>query len=418
MKGEPLTGCDAYFLAIEELMRRGGQGCHTGLTVLVLDGEVDAGALRAAGVEFARRHGMWAAEPRRAWWLGEPRWVRRGGGGGVPVHEAGEVGPLDDFCHRLLGGAMEVPLELHVVRCDAGVVVVARWSHGKFDGRGVELALAELAGGVVGDGAGGAADRPRGGLVEQFRATRAFVRRWCGMRPARFRSMGRRGAAAGAARFRVRMFDEAETRRIEEGVVRWTGGIFRMPYFFAVVARAHAAVWRVRGGGPGVYESPVPVQARRRADRGPVFQNRVTVLFFQLEEERMGTLGEAVAAVQEQFEEVVRTGVDRSAAVMMWWMRRLPPRWYLEFLRWESGGELASFFQSHTGGLLRGVERFGGAGIVNGWHVPAVSHPPGSGIFFSERGGRLAATISWREGVVSDGEVDVMEAALCADLLG
>lgn len=416
MNGEPLSGCDAYFLAIEELMRRGGQGWHTGLTVLRLDGEVDVAGLRAAGVEFVRRHRLWGAGVRRSWWLGEPRWVG-GCGGGVPVIEAGDVGRLDDFCHRLLGGRMEVPLEVHVARCEEGPVVVARWSHVMFDGRGVELALGELAG-AVGGVSCGVPGRPEGGVRAQYRETRAFVERWCGMRPARFRSMGRGGVGGGAARFRVRVFDEGETRRIEERVVGMTGGIFRMPYFFAVVARAHAAVWRARGGGPAVYESPVPVQARRRGDRGPVFQNQVTVLFFQLEEARMGTLEEAVGAVQEQFEEVVRRGVDRSAAVMMWWMRRLPPRWYLEFLRWESGGELASFFQSHTGELMRGVEEFGGARIVNGWHVPAVSHPPGSGVFFSERGGRLAVTYSWRVGVLGDGEVDVIEEALCGDLLG
>ncbi|MFM8830070.1 MAG: hypothetical protein ACKOHM_03550, partial [Spartobacteria bacterium] len=121
---------------------------------------------------------------------------------------------------------------------------------------------------------------------------------------------------------------------------------------------------------------------------------------------------------QAQFEDAVRGGLESSAATMLWWMRRLPTGLYRRFLQTDTAGEIVSFFQSHTGDFLPGVRDICGACIDDGWHIPSVSRPPGSGIFFSEREGRLAATLSWRDGVLNDDEVETMEASLRGDLLG
>jgi hypothetical protein len=103
---------------------------------------------------------------------------------------------------------------------------------------------------------------------------------------------------------------------------------------------------------------------------------------------------------------------------MLWWMRRLPTGLYRRFLQNDTGGAIVSFFQSHTGDFLPGVRDICGASLEDGWHIPSVSQPPGSGIFFSEHEGRLSATISWREGSLSKREVDTMESSLRSDLLG
>lgn len=96
----------------------------------------------------------------------------------------------------------------------------------------------------------------------------------------------------------------------------------------------------------------------------------------------------------------------------------MPTSWYLRFVRGNSGGHLTSFFYSHTGQFLPECERVAGAQILNGWHVPSVSAPPGSGIFFSERGGCLTATIAWREPGVAEDEIALMRATLRSELLG
>jgi hypothetical protein len=55
---------------------------------------------------------------------------------------------------------------------------------------------------------------------------------------------------------------------------------------------------------------------------------------------------------------------------------------------------------------------------LDGWHVPSVPQPPGTGLFFSERDGRLTASLCWREGVLSAEERRLMLATVRDDLLG
>jgi hypothetical protein len=162
----------------------------------------------------------------------------------------------------------------------------------------------------------------------------------------------------------------------------------------------------------------VPVQARKPKARHPIFQNQVTVLHFKLPASHISDLEKSTALIQAQFEEAVRGGLESSAATMLWWMRRLPTGLYRGFLQKDTGGEIVSFFQSHTGDFLPGLRDICEASIENGWHIPSVSQPPGSGIFFSEHEGRLSATISWREGSLGKSEVDTMESSLRSDLLG
>ena len=205
---------------------------------------------------------------------------------------------------------------------------------------------------------------------------------------------------------------------MRERAVRLTGGIFQMPYFFAAAARAHAAVFQARGQRPPCFVSPVPVQARKPKARHPIFQNQVTVLHFKLNAPDVGDLEKSTAAIHAQFESAVRSGLETSSATMLWWMRRLPTSIYRRFLQRDTAGEIVSFFQSHTGDFLPGVREICGAPILNGWHIPSVSQPPGSGIFFSEREGRLSVTISWRQGSLELDEVEAMESSLRSDLLG
>jgi hypothetical protein len=424
----PLTGCDAFFLALEDLMRSGGQGRNVGLTVLELGEGFDACALAGAARRFSLTHPLSQAKLERAWLFGVPRWrtprILRPDAVSVTEHPSGTS--VTALCRNLLAGNGERCFELHHVRGERGTTVVARWSHLLFDGRGAELAFQELAGWAQTPPCGEAVPvaswgepfTPPAGIAARWRATRAFVRRHYELKPPDFQSLGGSVPQPGRSEFRVMGFSLGETRQIQQRASRLTGGIFQMPYFFAAVARAHAAVFRLRGVEPVSYVSPVPIQSRSTKDRHPIFQNQVTVLHFKLPAPVVRGFEEAVAAVHSQFAAAVREGVETSAAMVLWWMRRMPPALYRRFLQRDTGGQMVSFFQSHTGEFLAGLRDFCGARIENGWHIPAVSQPPGSGIFFSEREGRLSATISWHEGVMTKQEVDQMEQSLRADLLG
>ena len=423
----PLTGCDAFFLALEDLMAAGGQGRHTGLTVVELGEGFDITALRDAVRRFSLSHPLLHAKLCRSWFLGVPFWKTPEtlSPDTVPVLEQPRDTDCDAYCQKLLGSGGEHLLEIHILPSSDRTTLVAKWSHLLFDGRGAELALQEIARLARNPleapkpvASWGIPFPPPLGFVARWIGTRAFVQRHYEMKPADFRSLGGPHPGSGAPAFRVLRFSREESALLRERAMRLTGGIFQMPYFFAAAARAHAAVFEARGERPASFSSPVPVQARKPKARHPIFQNQVTVLHFKLPASHIGDLEKSTALIQAQFEEAVRGGLESSTATMLWWMRRLPTGLYRRFLQNDTGGAIVSFFQSHTGDFLPGVRDICGASIEDGWHIPSVSQPPGSGIFFSEREGRLAATLSWRDGVLGEGEIDTMECSLRRDLLG
>lgn len=197
-----------------------------------------------------------------------------------------------------------------------------------------------------------------------------------------------------------------------------TGGIFALPWFLAVTMRAHAAVFRARGVNEGSLECTISVQGRKRGMRGPIFQNQVSQLFFALPLAGLTSAEEAARALQEQFAAMTRERFDVAFIVMVDWMRRLPAPLYRRFLRREASGQLASFYHAHTGEFLPGVREFCGGAIADGWHIPSVAQPPGTGLFFSERDGKLTASLCWREGALAASERALMLESLRADLLG
>lgn len=423
----PLTGCDAFFLALEDLMAAGGQSRHIGLTIVELGPGLDVAALRGAVARFSISHPLLHGTLCRRWFMGVPFWKTPEslGSDAVPFLEQAVGTDRDAYCKKLLQSSSDAFLEIHLLPRAEGSTIIAKWSHLLFDGRGAELALQEIAR-LAGNpseppaplASWGLPFPPPPGLIARWAGTRAFVRRHYDMKPVDFRSLGGPGPRGGAPAFRVLRFSLEESALLRERAMRLTGGIFQMPYFFAAAARAHAAVFEARGERPGSFVSPVPVQARKPKARHPIFQNQVTVLHFKLPAAHACDLEKSTTHIQAQFEEAVRGGLESSTATMLWWMRRLPTGIYRRFLQSDTAGEIVSFFQSHTGDFLPGVREMCGAFIEDGWHIPSVSQPPGTGVFFSERDGRVAATLSWREGVLRAGEVDHMETSLRHDLLG
>ena len=421
----PFTGCDAYFLAIEDMMARAGQGRHVGLSVLELGLGLEIPRLREAARRFSLSHPLLHAKISPRGPFGVPEWIADPpfSPDAVALEEHPEGTNLQEFCEALLASPDEAYLQLHLVPREGGSFLVARWFHLLFDGRGAELALAEIARLAANPSepatpvvSWGTPFPPPEKLLARLRHPQAFVDRHYELKPFDFTSPGGPNPKPGLPRFRILNFTAEESASIRRRAEKFTGGIFNLPFFFAAASRAHAAVFRLRGQKPASYYSPAPVQARKRWMRHPIFQNQVTVLFFKLRADEVLDFESAVAALQKQFDRSVRAGVEQSFATMLCWMRRLPTPLYRRFLLADTCGELTSFFQSHTGEFMEGTNNICGAPILNGWHIPTVSQPPGSGVFFNDHQGRLTATLAWRDGSLTEAEVHAMAKSLREDL--
>jgi hypothetical protein len=73
----PLGGCDAYLIALEDLMTRAGQGRHVGVTVIEVDSGFDLGALVRAASRFSATQPLLGGILNRGLPGSIPRWTLR-----------------------------------------------------------------------------------------------------------------------------------------------------------------------------------------------------------------------------------------------------------------------------------------------------------------------------------------------------
>lgn len=418
-----LSGADWFLVSVEQMMRAAGQGEHAGLTVLRLGPGFEIDALRSAAARLAEASPIAAARLRKPI-LGVPRWQwNQAARADFPVSEG--RGSWKIVGGELLNAPSEAAVKFVVLpETDGIATVLVRWRHGLLDGKGVELFLAEIA--RLSDEP---TDPPRenswGSPVRRTQGWRAFVREaekfkdhFYELSKLGVRSLGGTKAQAVAARFLIEEFSIEESARIAARAEEVTHGVFQMGWFLSATMRMHLAVLEQRGETAESFQSGCAVQQRKRGARHPIWQNQVSQLFFHLLPAELADHASAARRLNEQFSEQTRQRLDAAFAAMTRLFRRLPSRLYLRMLLRNSGGHLTSFFFSHTGEFLPECKTFCGAPIEDGWHIPSVSQPPGTGVFFSQRGGKLAATISWREGSVTERELELMRTKLREDLLG
>jgi hypothetical protein len=435
-----LTGADGFVLALEHLMRRHRQRGLIGQTHLRLDAVPDLDRLAASAARLAAEHPLLNASVRRspltflaAWHRGPAAelpvrlWAESGapapGGRRVAEVDSEEVW-VEEILNQPLegaGGARNLRIDLLLLR-GGGSVLVLTWTHLLFDGKGAEFLVDAL---VNPRPISAAATLPPPADAHPLRQLRQLVReatpvvlRFFDLARNPYASLGGPRPIEGRLRFRRLTFDRAATSRIQARIEAAVGPLFSMGFFLACALRAHREAFLARGADPLHYVVSIPVQIRKKGPGGSPFQNRVSILFFSMERRALESVASAAKSAQDQFEEMTRARLDRSFSAVLELMSLLPAPLYMAFLRRQFGGEITSFFHSFTGDFAVRIPDVFGAPVSNAYHIPSVSSPPGSGLFFGMFDGQLNVTFSWREGAVSEGEVDRIFVRLNGDLQG
>ena len=433
-----LTGADCFVLALSHMMRANGQQGLVGQTHVVMTEIPDNAALSQGARRLGDAYPLLNALVRRSpftllpnWWI-DPRDRRT-----LNVqfwHEAGTEPSQEGYrptasaqclAEDLLnspieecGGFRNLRLDLVLLK-DGGSSLFLTWNHLLFDGKGAELLVGSLF-----DAVNGGTPKPfppvkteKIPLGAQFSESRPAVNRFFELMMNRYQSLSGKKPRSGRLRFRVVHFTSDESMLIRARAEKLSG-LFPLSFYLASATRAHREVFLTRGEDPDHYVSSIPVQLRRKWAGANPFQNRVTVLFFSMKREDLSSMMEAVKAAHLQFEELTRKDLGSSFSMILLLMRRLPSYLYMKFLGTQFSGDITSFFHSATGSFAVNLSELAGAPVRDAYHVPSVSAPPGSGLFFGESHGRITATFSWRDGAVTEQEADLVLARMREDLTG
>ena len=429
-----LTGADCFVLALNRLMRKNGQNELVGQTFVLLASEPEMDSLQSAANRLAKAHPILDAEVVRhplsllsAWkWKTKSRAlpVRLWREPGVAGHEdAMGVESLHAWSEAVMNDRLEKNgglrnLRIDLVFCrDGRSALVLTWSHLLFDGRGAELLVGELLRGSEKKLL--PAPKPPS---QKFRArieiARPVVERFFSLSRNQYRSLAGHVPRPGKLRYELLRLDESQTDFALRRASTLANPLFPTAFFIACATRAHRRVFQSRGEDPSDYVMSIPVQTRRRGAGGAIFQNGVTMLFFHLRKTELDTLQAATQAAMTQFEEMTRQQLDRSFHQVLDLMKRLPSPLYMRFVGMQFQGEITSFFHSFTGEFSVPLDEVFGARVMDAFHVPSVSAPPGSGIFVGLFRGRLTATLSWRDGAATEKEISLMREHLMGDFTG
>jgi len=441
-----LTGADCFVHTLESMMRRNGQHGLIGQTHLRLDSVPDIARLEESAARLAAAYPLLNARARRnplnllvTW-----REDKRVTGGKLPVNLWAEKGArvpegrqatevlsegdwVDHVLNQPLGfrdGLRNLHIDLIFLR-GGGSLLVLTWTHLLFDGKGAEFLVDALVNrpplGTAPGAAPPAAASPRHPVLrlrDLVSEAGPVVARFSELTRNHYASLAGPRPRPGRLKFRMLNFDRDSTKRIQARMEETTGPLFSLGFYLACALRAHREAFLLRGEDPEHYVVSIPVQVRKKGRGNSPFQNCVTILFFALEREDLKSIETAAMCAQRQFEEMTRARLDRSFTAVLELMSIVPAPVYIRFLAQQFRGEITSFFHSFTGEFSANLESVFGASVTNAYHIPSVSAPPGSGLFFGLFNGRLNATFSWREGSVSEGEVDAVLARLRDDLLG
>lgn len=442
----PLTGADCFVRALNCLMRNNGQNELIGQTHLILDRLPDLPKLQEAARTIGRSYPLIYAQVSRSFFTFKVGWY----GKKMPPPElcvglwkekgirlpAADESPYQEIetQEKWLTDMLNEPLtsrhgrkqNLHIdllLKKDGSSLLVITWSHLLFDGKGAELLLAALV-----DASKGTFTPPTAPLLppptkpisfmERIQKARPVVEHFFQLAKNPYLSLCGPRPRPGRLRYRLLQMNQEETTTIQERAALLAGPLFNLGFYLACAARAHRQAFLARGEDPPHYVISVPVQVRRKGGESDPFQNCVTILFFSLEKHDLTTMESAVAAIQKQFQTMTRSRLDRSFGQILDILYYFPSFLYMKFVKGQFGGEFTSFFHSFTGNFTVEPENFCDAKVLNAYHIPSVSAPPGSGLFFGVFHNQLTATCAWREGSVLDSEVERMMVQLREDLLG
>lgn len=421
----PATTVDFFLAGLESFMVRSGQGEHWGVTAVWLAGKPDAEMLRRGWQEVHARHPMLGAQLRRQWRGWRLVWDSAGPLVAPPVEwhtcapdQAEEALIQERLSGMAAGRRILSPLWLEVFAFgdDGRHLVLLTWRHAFMDGTGVNLLLEKLAAGRCDAGPPELAElqvespgrlyQKAKPLIDRLRATTftGCLSAWIKGRP-----------EPGLPRYHRLALSLEQSRLAAAKLRHLCGELFQMPFYAAVAARAMCRLHELRGWSSPELHLQLPTQTRGRS-RDLLFGNHMGTLPLFLNVEALGSLPDAVAHVQQCYKEAIKAGMPQASEAMMGLSSHMPVRCFIPMVRLTNCGQICSMFHSHTGAFLSGRPDFAGAPVLDVCTIPSVCTPPGLGLFFSDFGGKITATLAWRATALSAEEVKNLTIQIVGDL--
>jgi hypothetical protein len=421
-----LSGSDWVIAALDHQLRSttcAGNTCQVGL---LLGGQLDQERFRRELRRFSCRFPVLQGRVRRDLRL-TPYWsIPPGLREDIPVL----VSRIDDVSRSgellaLLSRAADSPfrderehLVFHIVDDGRRSALVMRFDHRLFDARGAESFLDSFRMSLSQE------DLPSTPISfcssselshwrRKFRAGKNVNRRIIALSRSTPLSLPLPPGTDRGFGYRLLCFDRHETDAIFHRADHMAGYLMESSFFLAAITASLHGLFVSRSAPGESYLVPVTTDlgSARGAER-ELFFNHSSYLFYQVPAQLAGDMVALVALFKEQMYDQIKSGFPRDLAEATLLSRIAPLPLMGRLMHLPLEGKLASYVFSHVGrSSFRGTE-FMGCRVDNILHLPRVPAPPGLGVFGCLYDGRLTLTIAYLDGLLEQGELDLLESAI------
>lgn len=216
-------------------------------------------------------------------------------------------------------------------------------------------------------------------------------------------------------RFKVITFSQKESKEIINKADKDAGYLLLMPYLLANTIMLMSKIFANHGSKQGALIVPVTIDMRQVEKKAQeMFFNHLSFLFFKIKPDEILSSSVLIGTIKQQLYDQVKESFPEKFSEMALLMRILPVSLLGKVMRLYMKKQMISFSFSYLGNSAYTHAGLSNKRIKNMFHMPQAPIPPGLGVFFHQFDGKLNATVSYLEGLLTDRDLDIITNTLKA----
>lgn len=211
----------------------------------------------------------------------------------------------------------------------------------------------------------------------------------------------------GKNRFKIKHFDQIATQSIFARADKRAGLFMFLPYSLAISIQMIHALFVRRGQREGDFVISVTRDMRvKGSSKVLMLFNHFSVIYFRVAAPEIDDFQMLAGRLKQQLYEQVKNKLPEALSESSM-LIRIVPRSVLSYgFEAFTPTPMPTFVFGFLGESAYQSDEFAGLEVLNMFHLPRIPPSPGLGIFFSQYRSRLAMTLSYIEGTVSEEEAE------------
>lgn len=229
------------------------------------------------------------------------------------------------------------------------------------------------------------------------------------MKPAKAIQIPHQNKIKNKFRFKVITFSPQESKEIINKANSDAGYLLLMPYLLANTIMFMNKVFVNHGIDQGTLVVPVTIDMRSsKKTVEDMFFNHLSFLFFKIDSEEITDLSVLINLIKQQLYDQVKEGFSEKFRETALLMRILPVPLLGRVMGLYIKKKMTSFCFSYLGNSVYTHTHLLDKQVKNIFHMPRAAIPPGIGIFYHQFNGRINATVSYLDGMLTEEDLNII----------